>query len=434
MSQIKTLLAISALVLGLMLSGCADKNSQSGFDTESGTHAADWVSQHWQVYDQATGNVAGKTIATSTGAAGTTCATCHGTDLTGGQVKVSCFVQDLNGMRCHFDTNSAQYPGNLGHPPGFGNLSTQTSVNFHNQIITTIKNKYPATLVADCGRCHALDASNGTAVTTTTCFKCHNKSASSLTIAAAANQTGCVSCHGGKTLRADGTAGPNGSTFPNTQNAHGVHTLLAGVTCSTCHNGFGDGTNKHANSSSAAGKVGLNPTYNAETGTFSYDQVNHTCTSALCHGGQTTPAWSGHLDKSAMTTSSAYCQSCHAAANGTNPQYNDYYSGGNFTATTSEHTAHLGKTVEHIDPLNLATTANLFTSGRAITCLDCHNIDLLTAHWGTLATPSSGAALSTLAGNTIGGGLTQISGYVTSTKTCTTACHTGVIVGSPKAW
>jgi hypothetical protein len=91
MSQIK----ITSLVLGvllsmavLILSGCGDRNSQSNFDAQSGTHPAGWLPTGHMVAAQL--NIL-------------SCTDCHGDDFTGGISKVAC-------TQCHLGNQQEIHP------------------------------------------------------------------------------------------------------------------------------------------------------------------------------------------------------------------------------------------------------------------------------------------------------------------------------------
>jgi len=105
---------------------------------------------------------------------------------------------------------------------------------------------------------------------------------------------------------------PSGTTFPNEAGSHAIHTSLNGVgtTCDNCHAG-----NDHQ---SGFVDLGFASTWNAKSGPAT-DNMDGTCSSISCHGGQQTPVWGvGSIN---VNTD---CTSCHAL--GTS-QYNSYNSG-----------------------------------------------------------------------------------------------------------
>jgi len=174
----------------------------------------------------------------------------------------------------------------------------------------------------------------------------------------------CTACHGQP---------PNGTTFPNEAGAHLVHQALPGVgtTCAVCH-----ATAAHN------GNVDLAfPTdYDAKSGAAT-DNLDGTCSSIICHGGQTTPDWwTGTLNVDTQ------CTSCHQS--GTS-QYNSYNSGQH---GRSEH--------------------------RNRACTVCHNTAKMANHFGDLTTPG----FETDPATTVGGGSTSVGSY-DGTSCSNIACH-----------
>jgi predicted CxxxxCH...CXXCH cytochrome family protein len=204
----------------------------------------------------------------------------------------------------------------------------------------------------------------------TTCSSCHAYSGASPSSAPLCNvchllgdpvqpATGagtCLSCHvninGGTSFTTQGPIG--GSAWPNLPRAHAKHTALSTFTrgagkdipglvasdpdypiCASCHTGFlpGEGTLSkqthydNANTRSGTGatgttpvKVALHATFNSKASNASAtSSTNPTCSAVSCHGGITTPVWSGALP---VVTSGSNCTSCHANRS-TSTQYND---------------------------------------------------------------------------------------------------------------
>jgi predicted CxxxxCH...CXXCH cytochrome family protein len=117
--------------------------------------------------------------------------------------------------------------------------------------------------------------------------------------------------------------------------------------------------------------------YNAESGA-AVRNTDGTCSTVSCHGGQTTPLWSG-----GTIDVNTQCTACHAA--GTN-EYNSFNSG--------EHTVHV------------------ITQG--IACTSCHDtVKLAVNHFTTLNTSSMEGPASA----TLNSSLTYTGG------SCTPACH-----------
>jgi predicted CxxxxCH...CXXCH cytochrome family protein len=184
--------------------------------------------------------------------------------------------------------------------------------------------------------------------------------------AAGPDYSDCTLCHGQP---------PSGTSYPDTAGAHAVHTALASVggDCTICH--LGAAHNSQVD-------LGFPDTFDAKSGPAT-DNLDGTCSSVKCHGGQTTPDWwSGSI---AVDTQ---CTSCHSS--GTS-QYNSYSSG--------RHSKHV--------------------NGEGFSCTVCHNTDALgNGHFSNLET--SGFELDPAA--TVGGGSTRVGSY--SNGTCSSiACH-----------
>jgi predicted CxxxxCH...CXXCH cytochrome family protein len=175
----------------------------------------------------------------------------------------------------------------------------------------------------------------------------------------------CTACHGQP---------PSGDTYPDTAGAHAVHIELASVAgdCAVCHleaahNGQVD--------------LAFPASFDAKSGQAT-DNLDGTCSTVICHGGQTTPDWwTGSI---AVDTQ---CTSCHASGSS---EYNSYSSG--------QHSRHVRQ---------------------GFSCTVCHNTDVLvTGHFSNLE--STGFELSPAA--TIGGGSTRVGSY--SNGTCSSIeCH-----------
>lgn len=372
------------------LSACSGSSGSAPVVVEGGHHPANWLQQHWVVYRQENGG--SKAVSSSTG-----CSECHGADLSGGISKVSCFGASFNGMYCHANDDHT-----LGHPSSWGD---PTGLIFHGAAGTTYNGqpvKGSRNLAAACGLCHATDSKAVIVGDAPSCLSsdpkwgisCHASSP-------AAASSGCVSCH---------NTPPDGGALPNRAGAHAAHLGLKGVDCSSCHNGFGTGTDKHAtgaflNHSTAYLQTAAS--YRAQTGSFAY--LGGKCAAVSCHGGKQTPAWNG-----GAITVSTDCLSCHQQLDQQAPQYNSFFSG-NFNGVNL-HQYHLA--------------INNPSTGSAIFCTDCHNMAKLTdaTHFGGLATPAFEAA----AASTIGGGSTSISSYDAGTTNCTNSCHT--LAPNPAHW
>ncbi|MCK9419256.1 MAG: CxxxxCH/CxxCH domain-containing protein [Nitrospirae bacterium] len=208
-----------------------------------------------------------------------------------------------------------------------------------------------------CVLCHGVALAGGAGPA---CSTCH-------TAGSPLTQTNCTSCHGKP---------PTGAVSPNVAGKHGKHDALANITgvCNTCHNGAGTNTANHDYSGGVVNVAFLGTTYNAKTGTASYNAGGFTCSNVSCHGGQTTPSW--------LTGTITLCTSCHAF--GTS-QYNSYDSG--------EHSKHL------VDV--------------GADCIDCHDTSkLATVHFNDLNTTIM-----------LQSGQTMTNVYNTSGKYCAFTCH-----------
>jgi predicted CxxxxCH...CXXCH cytochrome family protein len=391
-----TVLKMISLPLALsVLFACSGGNDAAPVKLDAtGKHAAgpgysSWVQQHWVEYKLANG---GSKLASSA----TSCSECHGADLLGGTSKVSCFsasFKDSAGATLYCHPNGDR---TLGHPASW---TDPTSADFHAQASFNGKAvKGSATLGTDCGLCHATDRNALTLGTVPSCLSNDPKWGISCHVSSpAVSSNGCVSCH---------NTPPAGAVAPNQAGAHVTHLGLPGVTCATCHNGFGSGTPKHATGNGLA-FVKLATGYQAQSGVLAYGTLK--CSSVSCHGGQQTPAWIGE------TLDVANCSRCHALARSAAPQFNDYSSGKLSTDAPQVklHQFHLAQ----VDP----------NTGSAITCLGCHDVTVLTdptgAHFANLAT----SAFEGKAENTLKSSIS----YVKSTdstnakwkSSCTANCH-----------
>jgi predicted CxxxxCH...CXXCH cytochrome family protein len=126
----------------------------------------------------------------------------------------------------------------------------------------------------------------------------------------------CVSCHNDP----PDDAFPAGDERPNRSGSHALHNGLNRVTgqCIACHNGSGTDTEAHFDNDAPA-NVAILASYRAESGGFSYNSGDASCSGVSCHGGQPTQNWvSGTID---VDTD---CRECHER--GTD-QYNSFNSG-----------------------------------------------------------------------------------------------------------
>ena len=176
------------------------------------------------------------------------------------------------------------------------------------------------------------------------------------------SDSNCTACHGQP---------PNGTLSPNTAGAHAAHLALQenAVQCSTCH---------FQATHNGSVELAFPSAFDAQSGTAT-DNLDGTCSSIICHGGETTPDWwVGSIDVNTQ------CTSCHQ--DGT-AQYNSYSSG--------EHAEH-----------------------RNYSCTVCHNTDKMGNHFGNLSTPQ----FETDPAATIGGGATRV-GQFDGSSCSSIECH-----------
>jgi predicted CxxxxCH...CXXCH cytochrome family protein len=168
---------------------------------------------------------------------------------------------------------------------------------------------------------------------------------------------------------------PSGSSYPDTAGAHAIHTALASVgsDCSICH--LGAAHNSEID-------LGFPAAINAKSGQAT-DNMDGTCSSVKCHGGQTTPDW---WDGSIVVETQ--CTACHTSGSS---QYNSYSSG--------RHSKHV--------------------QDKGYGCTVCHNtVALSNGHFTNLQ--SSNFELNPA--STVGGGSTRVGSY--SNGTCSSiTCH-----------
>lgn len=293
--------------------GCFDNTLCHGAEG----HAAGWANPNSH-------GAAAKSAPTST-TGFSLCQTCHGNDFTGGTANQSCFT-------CH-------QAGTTGTPPhAFPWLPGDTYVH-----TTTDQGNAP-----ECALCHL-----------------NNRTPPSYATVPAGTTPGCFNntlCHATPTCGTCHAIPPNGAVSPNVAGQHAPHIAVSTIiVCATCHTGAGDGTTAlHQND---IVDVIIDPTYNAKSGSASYNATNNTCSNVSCHGGQTTPGW---LSGTVIDVNTQ-CTSCHGSGT---TQYNGYNSG--------EHSLHV--------------------SSQGIACTTCHDTTLLAVnHFTSLNTTAlEGPASATL--------------------------------------
>lgn len=204
------------------------------------------------------------------------CQTCHGTNYQGGGSHVAC-------TSCHMENEAQVHPQNW-YPDIRLNHGAYASANGTASCATQY--------------CHGTSL-EGVAQSGPSCSTCHEWPFT--------GGGSCTNCHG---------TPPDGSTDPNVAGRHAEHMALAGVDCAVCHQNAGSGTSLHQN---GVVDISLSSTYNAQSGTASFNASAVTCSTVSCHGGQTSPYWvSGSINVDSQ------CTSCHSSGTA---QYNSYNSG-----------------------------------------------------------------------------------------------------------
>lgn len=307
----------------------------------------------------------------------------------------------MNNTLCHGQAgHSFPFPGSMHKPTGTGTLVADAKAPYTN-----------------CSGCHDTTTPGGTYPvapgTKPLCSGCH------INFANFTGPTpGCWDCHGASST--DGR--PNGSVYPNIQNAHDVHNF-AGVTCDACHHNAGSGASTHGNSGGTANKpatVSISPTFQANnSGTLSpaaaYDSTLKTCSNISCHGGITTlQTWDTQVG-GAYDPVAGNCTNCHTVGTALNaPQFNSPYSGTFLDSFTADVARYGNLHNFHMNPL----------FGGLNDCTQCHDPAALTAassHFRTLnTTPMEGPASATI--------YSTFSYNSGTSWTCTnTSCHSSII-------
>ncbi len=284
------------------------------------------------------------------------CANCHRNANPG---TPGCF----NNTLCH-----AQ-PGTVQHPIPYNDAS-------HYAVTST-------TFTGSCGGCH--DVSSPSTKVGPVCQACH-VAASPLTAA------DCTSCH------ASPPNGGPGAAYANIAGAHAVHIALTSagtpISCDTCHNALGPSLldNNHYNRAKSRvepGDVAFLTTYNAESGTSSFNSAAFSCSNVSCHGGVARSAGTPLNWRTGTLAVNTACTSCHDLGTA---QFNSYNSG--------EHPLHV------ID--------------EGLSCTECHNTTTLAVnHFTNLGTTEMEGPASA----TIGGGTTSIPAGNYNGISCDPRCH-----------
>ncbi|MBT1070982.1 CxxxxCH/CxxCH domain c-type cytochrome [Pelotalea chapellei] len=207
----KTILLVLSV---LTLVSCSKGNDKATILDASGKHPANWVQKHASFFRQTAGATDNPATAQSTN-----CTECHGKDLKGGNVKVSCFSQSFGAMTCHF------------HPAGYATPQVHGAAA---KAAPTFSSGLDS-----CSGCHGSGFAGGF-LSTVSCFTCHGISAphaknwatsttSSHSNSDPGNAATCYQCHAGgrllKNLPAPPAqpAGTPPSCFNNTLCHGGLH-------------------------------------------------------------------------------------------------------------------------------------------------------------------------------------------------------------------
>jgi predicted CxxxxCH...CXXCH cytochrome family protein len=350
------------------LFGCSAANDQAPALNSTNAHPSDWRTAHRSAYRQKPDS----------------CRECHGDDLTGGITKIGCSVASCHagnhpprsiihevpfkgtdtlnkahGSLAKKDLTVCQdchgLPGSAGSNPRFnltyGSLPAGCeSSGCHNQFMAHPKpwntHGSAGNQANACALCHGANFEGSAATGAPACSSCHSRLIGvQLPVAGT-----CNSCHGNP---------PDGVTTPNRAGSHVVHLALPELqnNCNACHDGGGSGTPAHLDKVFGNYTVAFLSGYSAQSGAVRFNKAAETCSNVKCHGGQTTPAWGGHI---------AGCTSCHASGTA---QYNSFNSG--------KHDKHINE---------------------GLACTDCHDtVKLAPGHFSNL----SSSTINQPAGNTL---------------------------------
>jgi len=245
----RTILFISLMSLGWLVTACLEKNEPTAVPT----HPDNWVSKSSENFHGAVLLNGGLNIES--------CQSCHGQDYQGGTSNVSCFSSGCHNL----------FP----HPEGFANPG---SGNFHDEFIAMLKWDITA-----CQSCHGNDYM-GEGVDNKDCTVCHN---------AEKGPEACNTCHGDMANAAppkdlmDRT-----DTRFKTVGAHQPH--LVGDTwstfsqgdCKTCHITPAELTSAGHLDDSEGAEVIFNDLADFDgKSNAHYDVLSGSCSDTYCHGG-----------------------------------------------------------------------------------------------------------------------------------------------------
>jgi predicted CxxxxCH...CXXCH cytochrome family protein len=301
MPQVKTakLLFVGFLTLTASFIGCSDPNAQSPINSDTGSHAANWLP------------AAHMAAATSDL---DSCSTCHGADFNGGISGVSC-------TSCHLGSSTSVHPAtwvpvySTHGPYATANGTNACSNQYcHGPSLTGVPNSGPS-----CTSCHLgsptsvhpadwvpVYSTHGPYVKANSTSACANQYCHGLSLTGVANSgPSCTLCHlGGLTSGhpADwvpiySTHGPyataNGTNSCSNQYCHGPSLTgvpNSGPSCTSCH--LGSPTSVHP--------ADWVPVYSTH-GPYVKANSTSACANQYCHG----------LSLTGVANSGPSCTSCH---------------------------------------------------------------------------------------------------------------------------
>lgn len=333
------------LILLTFVGGCGGGGGSTPAVNAAGKHPTNWYSAHRLAY-----------LRDKTG-----CRECHGviSDPIGGITKINCtttchegghlprneghaqifLAGTIHGPVAKIDLIYCQYchgqPGGAGSNPRF-NLSISTapngceSINCHNGAALSTGLGHPNPWLGHntsgnqtnaCVLCHGAHYEGGSGPA---CNSCHKQLAATVIPKLSDN---CSSCHDNPPA----DVGDINSNYPNNAGSHAKHTVLAGVTCYTCHLGTGSGSSTHYEASRTQLEhpvsVVFNANYDSKQGVASISggRGTRTCSNVRCHGGVVTPQWG---TPSIDSTDGFECIDCHESGTAfQTPEYNSFWSG-----------------------------------------------------------------------------------------------------------
>lgn len=342
----EALRTVSACILLLLVAGCGGGGGSTPAVNAAGKHPANWYSAHRLAY-----------LRDKNG-----CRECHGLPLdpSGGITKINCtttchrgghgprdvheipyIAPSLHGSDAKIDLVYCQYchgeAGGAGSNPKF-NINNMTgrdkgcvSAGCHDNSVVPDTLGHPKPWLGHntsgnqavaCALCHGPTYGGGAGPA---CSSCHKRLAVAQLPKASDN---CGSCHNNPPDDPDVNINTN---YPDNAGSHAKHMAIAGVACSSCHQGTGSGSTTHYEGSRDQivhpVSVVFHANYNSKQGAASIagGRGTRTCSNVLCHGGVVTPHWG---TPSIDATNGFDCVKCHQSGIAAQtPEYNSFWSG-----------------------------------------------------------------------------------------------------------